>query len=485
MKRPSLEDLPIELLTQCFDQVKIAGGIGEIGDMRSLRLTSKRFHHASSPLLLDSVRVYLTSRSLTRLDDISKHPVFSKSVQNVHFSLCYYDAKMANDRAFFARCCASSLCRTTECYERGAFFASDDDNDGSMEDIGKGYRVYDEWQILAKGEYDADLPNDAQKILLRAHDEYRRLFDDQESVKVDDSHIERIERALSRFPAVRSVTIDDQTHGNTDGAEDGGDDLWFSDQALQQQCLQRSMWKGPFNNIGASPPVDMIPKIFKALSNSRVRPTSFRINFYAPNDLRVFNFAPDELRQVSLVLQNAKHLTFDVQSWMRQDSLAVNNDRPHDEILHLGALTTAFFDTPSLQTLRLRFHNYPCFHEIPQISLCDLLPRRQWPQLHHISLDCIPMRVQELARLLDGKEDTIRSMSLKSCYLHDGLWAEILDVLRRLNVLENINLKYPYGREFKDSRAIYSKDYPEDQIGLYVLGRDLPNPLLNFKPSER
>src|SRR5215471_11694994 len=102
----NLQDLPTEILTECFKYFTCTYTRKLTNEeLKALRLTSKRLEAISAPLLAKVVFVYISSDSLARLEDISRHPVFSKSIRTVQISLSFYDATLANDFTLFAVHC--------------------------------------------------------------------------------------------------------------------------------------------------------------------------------------------------------------------------------------------------------------------------------------------------------------------------------------------------------------------------------------------
>ncbi|KAM7196947.1 hypothetical protein V8F33_005829 [Rhypophila sp. PSN 637] len=93
LRKLTILDLPNELLLEIFEWVEDFNinyrdtsrrlerrNPRDINDIRNCRLVCRRFNAVSSQLLVRIVRVALTERSLTRFEEISRHPVISKGV---------------------------------------------------------------------------------------------------------------------------------------------------------------------------------------------------------------------------------------------------------------------------------------------------------------------------------------------------------------------------------------------------------------------
>src|ERR1700733_2802153 len=128
-----LQDLPVEILTQCFKHLSELPDSRE--DLEASRLTSKRLSEIVAPILIHSVRVHISLDSLARLDEISQHPLIAKSVRTVEINLSFYDALLAKDFSLFAKCCTSELSWDAGIFERCPWGLDLDRNKEEEEEI--------------------------------------------------------------------------------------------------------------------------------------------------------------------------------------------------------------------------------------------------------------------------------------------------------------------------------------------------------------
>lgn len=435
-----LQDLPMDILTECVKHL-IEGSRDAQSDLKALRLTSKGLDTLSAPFLINFARVYISSASLTRLEEISEHVAFSGSVRSVKINVSFYDKNLADDFALFAKFCARELLQSLNMYELFTRFNpghySIEEAEAEAE-FQRGKTALEDWELIsesADGKCNPEKPMGKQVLLYNAHREYARRYQDQESVKHDNEHMQRIGACLKRFNNLRAVLIDDSSYRfdykSTLGSEQGHK---FSDEALTESCLRAMHWKGAFPpSRPALPPVELIPSLFDTLKHFSIFPSEFQITFTPPHDLTVLRMSESQLLCISHVLRHAKKLSFNVNSWARLDSFGGDNTRPLEEIQHLGNLTRAFFDVPDLQSLTLTFGNYPVYAEIPQISSSQILPQRTWSSLHTLILSHIPFYEHERIDLIERHRQTIEKLTMEGLYLLTGAWADVVERMRQFS----------------------------------------------------
>ena len=487
-----LQDLPAETLSQCFKH--LSGLADSRKDLKASRLTSKRLSEIVAPILIHRVAFHISLTSLARLEAISQHSLIAGCIRTVDINLSFYDTLLAQSFSLFARCRASELYRGVEGFERhGWRTASDKSKEEIERDCAKGWQAQREWDAVSKGDHDRENLTPFQIILQNTHQEYCRHFDDQELAKRDDEHLSRISVALRRLTGLRRIVLcddlwkrrsDEVEKLNTTFPERSQPDhrSAFSDAVLRSMCLRAFRWKGAFMTAEtAPPPAQLIPDIFTALQQSFIFPSEFHIRISPPNDLAVFQMSSDQLRCISHVLRKATSLSFSIDSWARQDSLATDNTRPYSEIQHLGSLTCAFFDVDALESLELGFGNYPCFTEVPNISLAQILPlqRRVWSRLHTLALRNIPMHQHEVRTLAERQSKTVIKLDISSPYLLSGSWIGSVEDLRSFEKLEQVTVKYLVGGEFNRTPG-YSRYFPDEEVGKYLLGEREHNPVAGF-----
>lgn len=475
-----IQSLPNELLSECFAHLTASKA-----DIMSLRLVSKRFYATSSPFLVTDCKVSLTSKSFQDLEKLANHPTFSKSINTVTINASYYDKILARNLRRFAEHNASDLYQTIELLERASTFSRrQGTSDADWTLFNESWKIPDEWDKVGLPEFNASDATEAQKLIMDAHETYIKLFEDQETVMRNNGYLKRMVEALKKFPALKSIVIEDSAmQYGTKRTTRWIDELKVEN--LRRRCLTTSIWKGSFRTaLDTEPPVHIISDVFTALAEIGIRPRKFEIKVTTPCDLRCLQMTAEQLAAVMKTLSHAEECYFRFSSWARRGSLAENNDRPRDEMKALCNLASAFFSSKHLKILHLSLDDYPCFYEIPTISLTNLLLLQKLsPNLKKVYFRNIPVTVKELQAFVTGTKSTLEWFNVSSPYMLKGNWAEALDVLRGLEALDHLELKYMKGGEFDDGRR-YITNVPEEEIEKYVLGKNESNPLVGWVAQD-
>ncbi|KAJ4358323.1 uncharacterized protein N0V89_002905 [Didymosphaeria variabile] len=462
-------------------------------DIENLRLVSKRVNANASPFLVTEAHVSFNRNSIRDLETLSNHSVFSKSIKCVQIDVSYYDKLLAKSCHRFVEHNASKLGYTLDLLSRATHRWYDKDGNmkeeyrGDKEIFAKAYRVNEEWNrtaaVMATEDVIRSDATEAQKLLLTAYEEYKELYDEQQAAIATGQGVERVAQALHKMTSLDEIVVKDLKFSRPGKNRRPWVERFYTERLIES-CLKKSRWKGSFMTaMETRPPVHIVTDLFAALADSSVRPASFTICITPPTDLRCIDFTSKQLETVRTVLAQAKELSLDVLSWERRDSLAENNDRPKEELTGLCALSRALFSSSRLQGLRLSLGNYPCFYELPKISLFDLLPMPlPSNDVSELGFQSVPLKMDELRALVDTMKDRIKRLALNRPYLLDGSWADSIAMLRDLEKLEWVDFKYPYGGEYGDRR-----DGPKIEHGLiesYISGKIKENPLQRQRLTE-
>ncbi|KAF2463411.1 uncharacterized protein BDR25DRAFT_397132 [Lindgomyces ingoldianus] len=467
-----LEALPNELLSACFSNLTIP-------EIKSVRLVSKRLHSASSPFLISKASVSITPNSFTHLEALSNHPIFSKSITKLSVDVSYYDTLLAESLGRFALNSSSNLYQRLERMERRV--AARRDHNESTASLDNAFQVTGEWDAVAIDGFQNEKATAKQKLILTTFEEYVRRFKDQEEVKRDGAYVTRLVDAISKFTALRAIVVLDY---EIRSKEDSKRHEPLSEQDLISSCLDRSQWKGTWTTgMDTSPPTYIISDLFTTLAKTDIRPKHFDIRVTAPANLRCLSFSEAKLSTIRTTLSRATHLYFFLQRWARKDSYAENNDRPVDEMVALCTLTTAYFSSFRLEELHLSLDDYPCFYEIPTVSLSKFLTLPlQTPALKSIYFRNVPTTLIDLKLFASSVRTTLTSLRLYGPYLLSGSWVQALDVLREFEHLHYFELHEAKGMEFGNQ---YVRNPPNNEMHEYVLREREANPLSDIECSLR
>jgi hypothetical protein len=409
-------------------------------------------------------------------------------MQTVTLNVSYYDKILAEDLHLFAEHNATKLFQLLEGMERGYRR-----NDHIQDAISKAWGIPDDWDKIGVLGWDESQASADQKLILRAHEEYKSKFQDQEHLmRTGDwiggrKWIECFLSCLEEFPALRKIVIEDRSRFPfSDRWWAFGDHNPFEEKAHMNRCLATSTWKGSFRTApDTSPPAYIVPDLFTALAGTSIRPQSFEIRITAPFNLRCMQMTDNQLDAVKTTLSKAEKLYFWMQSWARKDSLAENNDRPREELKSLYNLTTAFFSSTRINELHLSLDDYPCFYEFPTISLFDLLP---YPlpssNIRKIYFRNVPLKLGELHTYVGSLKETLEWFNVYSPYLLDGTWVEALNGMKSLEKLEHLELKYMKGGEYGEATRWVANQPEEEDLVAFVMGRSQKNPLEGWVPDN-
>ena len=484
--KAGFQNLPIEILAHSFTYLRKPD---ELDDIRNIRLVSKRCNEVAFPLLMSFVRFYITSESLTRLQEIAQHPVFRKSIRSVEMNVSFYDRRLAISRRLFVFANAVKLVTSILSYESQFTSLLPNGHRTRIEDpkisaaITAAKSTYVEWcEQLDSGGDVACIGG--QSIVIKAYDEYRQRYEDQEKVKQGDLHLRRIRLALSSFDSLKSITINDQDRRDQCKYQES-ESSQFSDARLMLLCLGAFAWKGAQGLLPGhetKPPVELISGLFHALWEGQIFPATFEVNITAPIHLSWLGFEEDQSRQISSILQRATDLSFLVREWSRRETHGDEHSQHLQEVIHLGRLTAAFFDTNSLKSLTLDFEGYPLFCKRPRTRLFEMLPARQWPSLRTVAFRNVSFHQEELEDFVERHHLTVTSLEITEVFLLSGTWVESVEILRRLKSLKTVVFNEPGGGGVELQPWQYPK-FPKELVEGYITRGSDRNPLKEYIPD--
>ncbi|CAG9951015.1 unnamed protein product [Clonostachys rosea f. rosea IK726] len=224
--KQNIQSLPMEVLDCVFSHM------GDKESVKQSRLVSRAFNNAAAPYLIDEAQVRVTSKSLSRLEELCNHDIFSKSITDVTIILSQYDVSLAMDRSLFMQDCTGRLLRNMEMRERmGAYkwrrmiasrcrkrvppFSFQDKN---REDALQREIEQQLWQLMyfnpvllkiSEEGFDEKEATPFQQVAMRLYSRYRERCQDQERVRRGNNHIDRICSALAKLPNLCNLRFDD------------------------------------------------------------------------------------------------------------------------------------------------------------------------------------------------------------------------------------------------------------------------------------
>lgn len=381
---------------------------------------------------------------------------------------------MARSLSVYGYHCGTKLYRNLEMYERSGHRKKNNPVDERAL-----VQVSNDWCAFNAEGFLQNNPKltKKQQWLLDIHGQYQNSYEDQVRVKTGGAHIQRICAALINLPQLHSLSLSDGPYYPVRVHRA------LSDADILDTSLLASTWKGSFATAFLTrPPVEIIPDLFIALADTKIRPIKFTIDVKPPTNLSCLKLQEPTQHAIKTVISRVQELSFKMQRWARRDSLAEDNTRPRSEMLALCSLTSAYFDSSTLSSLRISFDEFPAFHEPPTVSISDILPleTQLWPQLHTLSLRYVPLTITDATMLVGILKGHLKSFKCWCSWLVQGSWIEVVDNFRELDLLQSFEIDYPKGGEFADVSWNHPNTFLKQEVEKYVLKAAASNPLTEF-----
>lgn len=496
MVQSPLERLPTEVLGKIFSQISDEEQEAhQQFSIRALRLVSKRITAVSSAFLVRSAIVCMTSKSLSRFENLCRHPQFSKSITKVTIDVSYYDVNLARNRQRYIEDCASRLGRTLEVIERSLGWAcwnreSLSEEERSLSDLrvskcDTASKIEAQLRDFAShaDEEEVTYLTDSQRMLTEMHQEYVARTNDQEDLRIDNNHIKRLCTCLSQLPALEELNLVPRQCGGFDVVwgyvrNDDVETLPPGDD-FYSFALGKSTWKGTFHTAYTTdPPIELLGELLSQLGRTNVRPRTINIRLEIPADLNCLQINEEQSKGIQDLASLTSALDLYFGEWPRKGSLAENNDRSLSETRALGSVMKALTNTSSLKTLKVRLDSYPVFHEFPKANMTDLLPLPStfWQNIEHLKLDYVPFDINDLRSIMEANKGPLKSFISQGLYLRDSSWKHVLDILRRCDSLESVEIEYPKGREYPETDYEAHRRHPQKKNEDYVMRLSDENP---------
>ncbi|EQL37746.1 hypothetical protein BDFG_00797 [Blastomyces dermatitidis ATCC 26199] len=185
----------------------------------------------------------------------------------------------------------------------------------------------------------------------------------------------------------------------------------------------------------------------------------------------------------------------------RGQSLAFSKEpRGHSKGFSFSFPSTKYFHPASLSSWtllnvytsfnRVKFNTMPLgasyrgrntcpLHDPPYISLDELLPDCEWPQLQALSLTGVPFHERELWKIVDRIRSSLKILDMDGLQILNGSWRNAYRILRGLDNLEEVSCRWPPGGEY--GTGSYEDDlvfrFSENAVCQYLLKvKDAENP---------
>ncbi|KAI1295199.1 hypothetical protein F5Y03DRAFT_410648 [Xylaria venustula] len=471
LSRPSLRplkvvDLPDELLMTIFDFVKTPGSehfdkhplphsflkhadAASTRDIQNSRLTCRRFYATSTHLLINHVTLQLQPQSLSRLQEISRHPLIRQGVRYVQVRLDTYQSQLTRDLRTFADHWISRLqtqlhvFRTSlpHTYKSLHFWRDRKDLKEltykelkntiirQTGDILEVWRLYVEDNTLIP-EFEAWVA-----VLLSSYKIFKKRYEDQERLLGDGQLVQAFTDVLARLPAAKILT--------------------FTDHPCHDCFIAQDRWYQLINN-----PLKLAEDFLKPITPCHLFPLDLPSELPTNLILEILGALPEvktAVQEIDIEIRgaaNTSRLVPDPQTREKLSSLAKQLRKVHVEFqrdpLHIRAVITSaqiaeniysfispILDTESLQTIEICLKGV----RIDQIALTPpnigpILSCQRRPKLKFLLLAGMTIDGSDLQLMADSLRPGTATFDervyiyLDRIHLLSGSWIKAANSLR-------------------------------------------------------
>lgn len=537
-RHPAILDLPNEVLDSIFHHLPIENHIRTTSrpDVKSTRLSCRRFRNLSSRHLISHITVNVTRASLSRLEGVSLHPLISRGISSVSLNLALFDLKLAEHfelyRKYQAVQLREAIRKAEGCIEQATNFvlfrdyqlnhiSTDTPEARNLICASIDKEILESAESLISGDFlgkaltlvtqAEDWERPAPSVLLEGFEDYRNYSNSQEELLEQGLFCRNVASALAAMPLAKKLTIhdDDEVSPSEFSMRVPLADIRMmsSDEYLRQKLAR------PLVSLKVArrhTTTALIPSILAGLGEAGVLLSSLEIYLsdgwstlllmgvkYAPSSSQLpprFHLNhltwPTDWKLLKASTKHLRHLTYKHDHHMKDGNPFTGSVTIQQNFL------SALMDTDTLETIKIdtgcewfreHFQNFT-----PERSRAGgpirSLDTRSWPNLQHISLAGMLLSCEDLASLTSHHNQAMRVVSLVNVCLRDGSWAGILDGLRHANLSSSL-LVCPEGAECRPeilSDVNYTDIFELSLIGrlseeskadLYIQGRLKHNPL--------
>ncbi|CAN8105467.1 unnamed protein product [Discula destructiva] len=410
----------------------VEGQLCDFQNIKNLRLTCHRLSNGSSCFLLRHISVAMTPNSLARLEAVSRHAYFSKSVLAVRINLEFYIPQVAESPYRFFNIALRYL-QFRARVRRESLATHDEDADPRMqleeeEELVQEQRIIKSWSdFIWNGEEPTDdQARDDVQALRRAHGIYRERTHEQEWLFKDREFSRTVAAAIARMPRATRLFLTDRKdclRFNTD--QSSRYEKSCADRFLDAVILRPCGWTGHYYDETLPPQgfreaptwllYDVLVEVSKA-AKSRNPLKHLSIQFSDPTGVWCSN------AQWKLTSQDQAHIQALVRPLeiLEYGGLPALPDRTDDSDASLRCLASG----DHLRQLELVMTSY----DTKPIS--SLLPRIKRSNLRQLCLKNCSFHQSDLERLLSGFTNKQLGMVLSMVHLLSGTWADVLDLLQ-------------------------------------------------------
>ncbi|KAF5716162.1 hypothetical protein FMUND_6505 [Fusarium mundagurra] len=479
----SINTTPPELVHRIFDFLLNAGDPDEptaarVDDIRSIRLTCRRFCQWASPLLIPEISVCLTETSLERLRNVSRHQLISSGVRSVHVKLPYYDQRMAADLSHFAYSHIEGMSQYLDhlknvipgdLHKRRSYNVPDWVNYDVLE-LGK--NIISAWKSIYTAEenlqWDSDERLKYRKILTDAHREHQLLFQAQQQMRENGTFLSAIASAIARMPHADRLEI-------TDGEDDIlKRDAYLVDRdyriSLRAAMLRPHTWSEAsdlYPDPDFKPPIDLLHRLPVEIYRAGATLRELKLRCSAPCSYANLSMSPSERLTLVESVRNLQTLHIEA---AKEAMTGWFFDHQDDAIDLVSDFLSALLEPSGLEDLTINSFNLRSLNEILAGAHSKCLKR-----LHLVGARLKAGQLGQYLARVKGPCDVV----LEHVEILGGRWADEADELRGLSRASTTVIQ-PFGDEFRRGRSTNVCNPEEERmLNNYLQRASSVNPLRN------
>lgn len=440
----NIQDLPDELLMDTF------GYLRNRVEIKNLRLSCQRLNKTSSHLLMDTIHVSLSPRSLERLTQVSCHPNISRGIRRLVASVDVYNADYARNLESFAVRCILGVSDLIRNMAHNHVYATD------------AISIRDNWLEFIKTFTDsyndgAHLNDTDISALYNGWLRYRQLDHEQQMVLRRGLFPHAIASAIGRMPCLEDLVIRDWSRDaqprNPSAFHRPVNLVQNPIRLVEEVMLHTFTWQKARIMGVENPPTQLLYQIPLAIHAAGHSVAHLKFDLSPPHSFQL-QLGSGEMARLVHFAQCLKSFTF---SAIAEAAGFRRPSREAEEHENLVWFLTHFLKSKNLDSVALdfAFEERDCLaenrtHDPDRTSISPMLDNLHQPRSIHLKNCAITLEELRTFVRLPRKEPAV--LGLWYVYLLDGDWADAVELLRSevlrgglsKDSVSNLDVSFPF-----------------------------------------
>lgn len=372
-----MDKLPSELLSEICSLMSMK-------DLKNFRLTSKTYAAVGGLHLIDTVQVQVFPADIHRLESITSHPVFCRTVKHLVFipcSLKSYATRRKYERSIDTRGYARNRDRLPR-------------HDLSPQQVDANYNAY------------------------------VALWKDHTALSKNKMGVIMVSAALASLKNLQTLYVPAECYGSHDGML-APQRVTVETSSMLQFAEQSSLLGGKIVRYEGVPEMESVEALLFGLATSRTTLHNLHLGIIASFFNPVINTP-----HAYPALANLETLTLTVghgaeEPWTQEV----------EGYLSSGSMAAFLAAAPLLSRLSIAWEI-----RAPNVPYCGVMPNIVWPKLTELRLESFDQHGHQLIDLLTRHSKTLRSVSFWVMDLFSGKWMDVFRAMREQLTLTSVDL---------------------------------------------